>query len=105
MGRKLGLVTVQILNALVAGESFGFAIMRRTGLPSGTVYPTLARLERTGLVESRWEGEDEAGEEARPRRRYFELTGKGQAALSESLERMRVLTKSLPGLRLRPEEG
>ena len=44
-----------ILKALSLGYCFGFDIMEATGLPSGTVYPALRRLERDELVVSRWE--------------------------------------------------
>lgn len=38
--------------------------MDATGLPDGTVYPILRRLERRGVLEGRWEDEEAAkGEE------------------------------------------
>ena len=55
MREHLGYATVAILGAVRQGHRFGLDIMRQTGLPSGTVYPTLARAERSGLVRSRWE--------------------------------------------------
>jgi DNA-binding PadR family transcriptional regulator len=48
-------------------------------LPEGTVYPALHRLEAAGLVGSRW------SEEAGRRRRVYQLTGTGAAALDERL--------------------
>ena len=44
-----------ILQALANGYQYGFDIMDITGLPSGTVYPALRRLEQTGLIDSKWE--------------------------------------------------
>ena len=41
----------------------------------GTLYKALGRLEEFGLLSSRWEDADVA--EGRPRRRLYELTGKG----------------------------
>ncbi|GAA5030336.1 PadR family transcriptional regulator [Actinopolymorpha pittospori] len=41
----------------------------------GTLYKALSRLEEFGLLSSRWE--DAAAAEGRPRRRLYELTGKG----------------------------
>lgn len=38
-----------------AEELAGGAVHQRTRLGSGTLYPTLPRLERTGWVVSRWE--------------------------------------------------
>jgi DNA-binding PadR family transcriptional regulator len=60
-------------------------------LPSGTVYPALTSLERRGLVTARWEGESAARAEARPRRRYYRVTGSGQAALTEAIERLKAM--------------
>jgi transcriptional regulator len=44
-------------------------------LPEGTVYPALHRLERAGLLSSRWTSD------AARRRRVYALTGAGRAAL------------------------
>ncbi len=44
-----------ILRAVENGYQYGFDIMDVTGLPSGTVYPALRRLEDGGLVISKWE--------------------------------------------------
>jgi len=44
-------------------------------MPEGTVYPTLHRLERVGLVTSGWA--DVGGR----RRRLYQLTGAGAAAV------------------------
>ena len=41
----------------------------------GTLYKALGRLEEFGMLASRWEDADAA--EGRPRRRLYELTGKG----------------------------
>jgi PadR family transcriptional regulator PadR len=41
----------------------------------GTLYKALGRLEEFGLLTSRWE--DAAAAQGRPRRRLYELTGKG----------------------------
>jgi PadR family transcriptional regulator PadR len=48
--------------------------MKAAGLPSGTLYPMLARLEDQKLVTSPWETPQAGGE--RPRR-YYQLTGEG----------------------------
>jgi PadR family transcriptional regulator PadR len=65
-----------------AGPVHGYAVIaalrdRSEGafdLPEGTVYPALQRLERTGLVTSRWD------ETAPRRRRVYELTAEGHRA-------------------------
>ena len=83
--RKLGYATVAVLRALQEGAQYGLDIMERTGLPSGTVYPTLTRLEQRGLVKGAWEAEGVALREARPRRRYYRVTAAGARELSNAL--------------------
>lgn len=77
-----------VLQGMTRGHRYGFELMKVTGLPSGTVYPILARLEATGLVRSRWENEERAHGEGRPRRRYYETTGAGEVTLQASLEKL-----------------
>jgi len=84
---RLGLGTINILQALAAGRQFGFDIMDATGLTSGTVYPALERLEELGYVKSKWENESAAHRDGRPARRYFEITAAGTRAMNEALER------------------
>jgi DNA-binding PadR family transcriptional regulator len=79
--------TTLVLLALSRGERHGFDVLDATGLPSGTVYPILRRLEVAGMVKARWEPVQRARDEARPPRRYYELTGSGAVALREGLER------------------
>ena len=81
--------TLKILRFLVAnpreGRS-GAEISKATNVGSGTLYPTLARLEKAGWLTSEWEVIDPS-EAGRPRRRFYKLTGVGQrnalAALSD----------------------
>jgi PadR family transcriptional regulator, regulatory protein PadR len=56
--------------------SSGADICRAAGLPSGTVYPILARLEDAGWLGSAWETGDPAML-GRPRKRFYHLTGDG----------------------------
>ncbi|MGH9390467.1 MAG: PadR family transcriptional regulator [Vicinamibacteria bacterium] len=100
--RALGNVQVQILEAVARGVGHGFDIMDATGLPSGTVYPALSRLERDGLVSSRWENARIAREEKRPPRRYYELTSGGRERLAEALLHYRDLARSLARLAREP---
>ncbi|WP_188760389.1 PadR family transcriptional regulator [Edaphobacter acidisoli] len=85
-----------ILKALSLGYRFGFEIMEVTGLPSGTVYPALRRLERDALVQSDWEPEAEATENARPARRYYEITKTGKVAALAATERYPLLARLVP---------
>ena len=91
MPRPLGYATVAILRAIADGAVYGLDVMDRTELPSGTVYPTLGRLEKRGYVSARWEDEAVARREGRPRRRYYRLTADGAAALREALRRFGAL--------------
>jgi PadR family transcriptional regulator, regulatory protein PadR len=83
-----------ILQAIANGYQYGFDVMDITGLPSGTVYPALRRLEDSGFVESKWEKHQIAQKELRPPRKYYELTKDGQGALAEALKRYRMLDAS-----------
>ena len=89
--RALGAATVAILKATHDGHRFGLDIMEATGLPSGTVYPTLARMEARAYMASEWEEARDAKAAGRPRRRYYRVTPEGARALAEALERLSVL--------------
>ncbi|MFP5378753.1 MAG: PadR family transcriptional regulator [Vicinamibacteria bacterium] len=83
--------TALVLQALFQDHHHGFDIMAATGLPSGTVYPILRRLDAAGAVRSRWEDEATARQEHRPARRYYELTAGGRALAAEAATRYRRL--------------
>lgn len=85
-----------ILQALAQGHRFGFDIMEITGLPSGTIYPALRRLEALELVTSDWEKDHTARKERRPRRRYYELTRAGRQHLAEAEARFRAVGRLFP---------
>jgi PadR family transcriptional regulator, regulatory protein PadR len=85
-----------ILQAVANSYRYGFDIMDVTGLPSGTIYPALRRMEEAGLVRSRWETENTAHREGRPARKYYEITDPGHDALVEALKRYRLLEQLMP---------
>jgi DNA-binding PadR family transcriptional regulator len=85
-----------VLQALAQGHRFGFDIMDATGLPSGTIYPALRRLESLGHVESDWEGDERARKANRPRRRYYALTKSGRLQLADAETRYRAVAKLFP---------
>jgi DNA-binding PadR family transcriptional regulator len=96
--------TALVLQALIDGRHHGFDIMDATGLPSGTVYPILRRLDAEGYVRSRWEKDGRARREQRPPRRYYELTSGGGTFAREAIARFR--TEHEPSrLRPRPVES
>jgi PadR family transcriptional regulator PadR len=84
---RLTYPTALVLQALLDGRHHGFDIMDATGLPSGTVYPILRRLDAEGVLRSRWEREGVARKEQRPARRYYELTAGGRRMALESVAR------------------
>ena len=79
-----------ILQTLAQGLSYGFNIIDHTGLPSGTVYPALRRLESAGLVDSHWDhkGAEKSGG---PPRKYYRLTALGRERLKLLRERYHLL--------------
>lgn len=90
------LPTAMILEALERGYHYGFDIMDITGLPSGTVYPALRRLEEEGFVEARWEKEQAAHAENRPARRYYTINAFGEQHLAEARRKFQVLRRAIP---------
>jgi PadR family transcriptional regulator, regulatory protein PadR len=67
---------LRVLMTDPAAPHYGYDLMKTARLPSGTLYPMLARLQQEGLVASEWEAqrEDASG---RPARKYYRLTGEG----------------------------
>ena len=62
-------------------KTIGDAKNRRLLTAYGTLYRALARLEKMGLVTSRWEDPAVPARENRPGRRLYTLTALGEAAL------------------------
>jgi DNA-binding PadR family transcriptional regulator len=80
-----------ILQSVHNGYLYGFDIIDITGLPGGTVYPALRRLEESGYLTSKWEHPRISQAEPRPARKYYEVTRSGREALAEALKRYRML--------------
>lgn len=93
MPRRPGYATLAVLKALANGYRHGFDIIDVTGLPGGTVYPALGKLEADGYVRSTWEDPRIAQHERRPPRRYYELRKAGARLLTTSLEEFRELDR------------
>jgi PadR family transcriptional regulator len=78
-----GHLDLLLLGALEVGPSHGYAAIERLrersggvfDYPEGTIYPALHRLERDGLLRSRWSAADGR------RRRVYALTRRGAADL------------------------
>jgi PadR family transcriptional regulator len=97
MGRGfLTYTTAVILQAVANGYLYGFDIIDMTGVPGGTVYPALRRLEDEGYLTSEWEEPSIAQSEPRPPRKYYELTREGRELLAEAVKRYRLLEQTQP---------
>ena len=74
-----------VLSILAGGESYGYEILQRVSILSGgrlqwadgMLYPVLHRLEKEGLIRSRWR----IAESGR-KRKYYRLTSKGTKQLA-----------------------
>jgi DNA-binding PadR family transcriptional regulator len=90
--------TPLVLAILAEGNSYGYAILKRVRELSGgelewtdgMLYPVLHRLERSGLVESRWE-KAESGR----RRKYYRVTGAGWEHLADERRQWRTVDETL----------
>jgi PadR family transcriptional regulator PadR len=91
-----------ILSLLAQGESYGYAIIQevkeRSGgkmnWTDGMLYPVLHRLERRGLIKSRW-GESETGR----KRKYYSLKKEGKTAMAKHQEQWSLVHAVLSGLK------
>jgi DNA-binding PadR family transcriptional regulator len=102
MARRPGYATLAILKAIRAGYQHGFDIIDVTGLPGGTVYPALARLESEGCLLSHWEDARIAQREGRPPRRYYTLRPAGERTLKDMLQQFRTVEQLAANPRARP---
>jgi DNA-binding PadR family transcriptional regulator len=80
-----GHLDLLLLAAVQAQPAHGYAVIEELrqrshgtfNLPEGTVYPALHRLERGGLLASRWSAQTGR------RRRIYTVTDRGRAALAQ----------------------
>jgi PadR family transcriptional regulator PadR len=92
-----GHVDLLLLSVLEGGPAHGYGLVealrgRSEGafdLAEGTVYPALYRLERAGLVTSRWEAVSGR------RRRLYRLTRRGHAERSRQLAAWRIYAQAV----------
>ena len=98
---RLTHITALILKAIDSGFVYGFSIMQMTGLPSGTIYPAMRRMEEDRLIRSRWERQEIADREQRPPRKYYQLTSAGKTALEASLKRYPLVQQMVPAGEMR----
>ena len=81
-------LVLQMLLDAPADETYGLQVVRATGLPAGSAYAILSRLEKEGLLSSRWEVL-EGDETGRPPRRYYRLSGDGRRVAQHETARER----------------
>jgi len=90
--------TPLVLAILGEGDSYGYAILQRVRELSGgelewtdgMLYPVLHRLEKGGLIESRWE----TAETGR-KRKYYRVTKAGREQLAEERRQWRTVDSAL----------
>src|ERR1700753_1950480 len=90
-----------ILSLLSKGESYGYAIIQEVkarpdgqlNCTDGMLYPVLHRMERRGLIKSRW-GESETGR----KRKYYSLKKDGKTAMQKHHEQWSLIHSVLAGL-------
>lgn len=90
--------TPLVLAILAEGDSYGYAILKRVRDLSGgelewtdgMLYPVLHRLERSGLVEARWDQADTGR-----KRKYYRITESGREQLAEERRQWSTVDKAL----------
>lgn len=84
-------------------ERFGLEIIKQAGIPSGSLYPILHRLEERGLLLASWEEMATAVEQRRRPRRRYRLDADRRAVARELLAEARAdQRQSSASPRLRP---
>ena len=95
----------RVLGAFLADPAaprYGYDLMKTARLPSGTLYPLLARLERENLVASAWETPQHEGQ--RPRK-YYQLTAEGIRVARLELAQASARRRRVPARAGRPAPG
>ena len=96
--------TPLVLAILAEGDSYGYAIIKRVATLSGgqlvwtdgMLYPVLHRLERQGLVSTRW-GVSDNGR----KRKYYRITKPGRLQLVTQQQQWQVVDETLRGIWLK----
>jgi PadR family transcriptional regulator PadR len=95
---RKGLLEFLILKIVAADKVYVADILKRLSdtdfaTQEGTLYPLLSKMRRDGLLDYEWQ-ESDAG----PPRKYYELTAKGKAQLSELNEYWKHLNTTITQL-------
>jgi DNA-binding PadR family transcriptional regulator len=105
-GAPLSPAVLAILLSLAEGEKHGYAMMKdarsaRGGgiaMGPGTLYGSIERMMRDGLVVESEKQDDE-------RRRYYRLTGMGRTVLATELKRLDATVAAARKMGLLPQGG
>jgi PadR family transcriptional regulator PadR len=92
-----GHVDALLLAVLAEAPGHGYELNQRLiarsggelGVPEGSLYPALHRLERGGLVESEWSAGDGR------KRRVYRLTGSGRRTMAASRDEWRMFSNAV----------
>lgn len=95
--RRRDVLPLLVLHLIAEGPTYGNQLMERiAGMTEGvlsvnpnTMYPLLRRLEQRGLIEGQWEHPE------RRTRRFYSITGDGQAEYGRLLEEVRPFLDSV----------
>jgi len=93
-----GILSWLVLRALRDENRHGWGIQQRINqvaqdtlsVNQGSLYPALIRLEKQGLIKSKW-GTSEAGRRAK----YYSLTAKGRRQMETETEIWRMFSKTV----------
>jgi PadR family transcriptional regulator PadR len=89
------LAVVKVFANAPTESHYGLEICREAGLPGGTIYPILARLEQLGWLTSTWEDLDPVVAGRRPRRLYW-LTPSGAEQARQAFIQAQQALPTLP---------
>ncbi len=99
-----GVLEPCLLALLSSDERYGYelsALLAEAGLgtvPGGSLYPALLRLEKGGLISSKWKAGDGG-----PGRKYYRLTGQGANQLTHNADEWKRFSNSVQ--RILEQEG
>ena len=91
-----GLLTLLLLTLLAEHDDYGYSLVERLregglgDVAEGTVYPALARVERSGFVETYHVPSDRG-----PARKYYRITPAGRAELARAVTAWHELAHSV----------
>jgi PadR family transcriptional regulator PadR len=95
---RKGLLEFLILKVIAADRVYVADILRKLAdtefaTQEGTLYPLLSKMRREGLVDYDWKESDSG-----PPRKYYALTGSGQAQLAELVGYWRLINQTIEDL-------